>query len=57
MPGGAVGSVAFHDGDDAVNDAPAVVGLFDDGLFERLGEVAVGGLVWCYGLCFCNHMF
>ena len=57
MPGGAVGGVAFHDGDDAAHDAPAVVGLFDDGLFERFGEVGVGGLVMYRMLCCCNHMF
>ena len=45
MPRGAVGSVAFHDGDDAADDATAVVGLFDDGLLERLREVEVCGLV------------
>ena len=35
----------FHDGDDAAHDAPAVVGLLDDVLFERLGEVEVGALL------------
>ena len=45
VPGGAVGGVTFHDGDDAANDAPAVVALLDDGLLERLlGEVDMGGL-------------
>ena len=37
--------VAFHDGDDAAHDATAVVGLFDDVLFERLCEVEVCGLL------------
>ena len=45
VPGGAVGGVAFNDSDDASDDATAVVGLFDDGLLERLREVEVGGLV------------
>ena len=30
---------------------------FDDGLLERLHEVEVCGLVWCYRLRFCNRLF
>lgn len=57
VPGCAVGGVAFHDGDDALDDAPAVVGLFDDVLFERLGEVEVGLLLLGWVVHLCNHMF
>ena len=40
-----------------MDDAPAVVCLFDDGLLERLCEVGVGGLVFGWMVELRNHMF
>ena len=57
VPGGAVGCVAFHDGDYAFDDAPAVVGLLDDVPFQRLREADVGCLLLCRVFQLCDHMF
>ena len=57
VPRGAVGSVAFEDGNDASDDAPAAVGLFEYDLSHRLYEVEVGGLLLCWGVYCCDHMF
>ena len=47
VPGGAAGRVAFHDGDDAADDAPAALSFLKDDALYGLAQPLVRVLLWC----------
>ena len=55
VPGGAAGRVAFHDGDDAADDAPAALSFVKDDALYGFPQPLVGFLLWRCMLQLSDH--